>query len=178
MPKYFANSQDMLNQIKKNVRTAVARIADDTAEKLIENTEKYWYNAYSPTIYERMGEDGGVLGAVDRDSISQIGKSHWESDIGFDISQIKMDIQQYESSRGIRKYGRHQKVDGTDMREEVIHRMENTGVKGHTTPAHMIERTANWLESQISKAENVERVLNSSFSSGMHIELKKTKNRK
>lgn len=172
MPKYFANSQEMINQIKRNVRTAVARIADDAADKLKENTEKYWYDAYTPTIYERMEEDGGVLGAVDRDSIRQVGKSHWESDIGFDISQIKMDIQSYESGRGIKKYGRHQKLNGTDMREEVVNRMENTGVKGHRTPAHMIERTAQWLEEQIANAENVERILNSS-STGTHIELKK-----
>lgn len=174
MPKYFASSQEMINQIKRNIRTATARIASDTAEKLKENTEKYWYDAYNPSIYERMEEDGGVLGAISRDSIQQIGPSHWEDEIGFDISKIKMDIQEYESARGIKKYGRHQKLNGTDMRKEVVDRMENKGVRGHTRPAHMIEKTAEWLDSQISNMENVEHILNSS-STGLNIELKKGK---
>lgn len=170
MPIYN-NPEEIAKAIKTNIRTFTARFTEDAKNKLYENTQEYWYDAYSPIFYKRMGEDGGVLGAIKRTPIHSSARRDWEATIYFDINEIKRDVSTYTDNTGRSiQYGRHTDDQGNaDYRKEVIGWMENDGVRGHEQPAEMIARTAEWIEYQLSDVKNVEKIFNET-SGGINLE--------
>lgn len=171
----FKTDEELRSLLKKNIRSFAANISTETEEKLRENTERLWYNEYNPVYYVRMGKYGGVLGAIKRTGVQKEGNNYYFGEVYIDPTELDMD--KY-TNKG-KTFGRHcgtSKGGGViDFREQLIDKIENTGLpRGHTHPAHMIEETANWLENKLDNLDKLSTFLG--FGSyGMEFRLKKTK---
>lgn len=160
----FKNLNLLSKFLNRDLYKLVNQIASDGEEVLKDAIINNWYRAYPINkVYLRMGEDGGVLGAT-RNESSISGKTSY-AHIYIKPSAIKTDI---VSNNG-KKFGRHQTLNGLDLRENIIDWMEEGGgIRDRQQGAHMLEQTANWVEEQISSVSNI----NSNLSkSGSRIEL-------
>lgn len=156
----FKNKGLLKSFLERDIQKLVVNIAQTGEEKLKENLMNDWYRHYPINrVYIRMYEDGGVLGAVQGNVSSDA--SSYMANIAIDPSKIRKD----RIHANGRTYGRHQTYGGVDLRTDIIGWMEEGGrIRDREEGAHMLEKTAEWVENEISSVNRINMQLSRSGS--------------
>lgn len=95
---YYHNLDSLLVGVRKGLREALYPTAEQMTDGIKDIIKQRLYDAYTPLIYERLGENGGVLSSVDYNINSTT------NEIEFFFDDSKVIVQPQDSGYVAHKY--------------------------------------------------------------------------
>lgn len=144
----ISQSKRLEKLLNQSIEKILKKLGEDTVHKVKVFIKQYWYDRYSPLEYERLEENGGLLGAVSY--------TIEDNSVRIHIDESKL----IHASAHLDKYnqgfwGQHRGFDGKDFGEGLIEFVENgrfdsgrVGSTGNPRIGHgsgAIQKTINWL---------------------------------
>lgn len=141
--------------IKQNIGFALDNIADAVVKKLMENVDKDLYQAYSPQYYQRTRD---FFDKIKKSEVKKIGDSY-QVKIYFDTSAMSQ-ISNLGGFGTRTSFDDSTSYGGQSISDLLVEWYEDTGTvdifkSGRAnpypiTPIHMVEKTREWLNSQLT----------------------------
>lgn len=155
MSYVVTNYEQLKMMINLLIQNCLKEIAKETEDYLRKFVEKNWYNAYSPTMYDRTYD---LLNSITRTSVQTMGNS-FNISIYFDTDKIKPDdrmgtLNLYLSDFWGTEWNAHMSFDKREFTSGLIETLE-FGNPSPYSPSYaeqgisMLEKTTLWLKYEL-----------------------------